>query len=264
MLKKIRNKLTDPRLEGVDVDSPELLVVHRKIMMEKKIMREVFTDFYNLCINYDRKYFSGEGKRIEIGAGVSFFKEVYPEIISTDIKPADNLDYVLDALDMDLPDSSVRAFYGLNCFHHFPTPNQFFKELERTLVPGGGCVLIEPFYGPVAAKMYKSLFDTETFDPNQVAWKSESSIMHGANQALSFIVFIRDRALFEEKYPELELVLTKPLPNYMRYLLSGGLNFRSLVPGFFSPVIKGLEWLISPLNNILALHYAIVIRKKSN
>ena len=264
LLKKIRNKLSDPRLKGVDVDSPELLIVHRKIMMEKRIMREVFTEFYKTCINNDQKYFSGEGQRIEIGAGVSFFKELYPEIISTDIKPADNLDRVLDALDMDLPNQSVRAFYGINCFHHFPSPNQFFKELERTLVPGGGCVLIEPYYGAVAAKMYKSLFDTETFDPNQKEWESNSSIMYGANQALSYIVFVRDRKLFEERYPSLEIVQIKPLSNYMRYLLSGGLNFRSLVPGVISPIIKGVEWLITPLNRVLGLHYGIVIRKRNN
>jgi len=264
ILKKIRNILSDPRLEGVDVDSPELLVVHRKIMMEKRIMREVFTGFYNTCMAYDQKYFTAEGQRIEIGAGVSFFKEVYPEIIATDIKPADNLDRVLDALNMDIDDNSVRAFYGLNCFHHFPSPDRFFKELERTLVPGGGCVLIEPYFGPVAAKMYKSLFDTETFDPNQKDWESDSSVMYGANQALSYIVFVRDRKLFEEHYPDLEIVKIKPLPNYLRYLLSGGLNFRSLVPGFMSPVIQFMEWLISPLNRVLALHYSIVIRKKES
>ena len=263
LLKNIRDKLSDPRLKGVDVDSPELLVVHRQIMMEKRIMREVFTEFYQTCINYDNAYFKGDGLRIEIGAGVSFFKEVYPEIIATDIKAADNLDRVLDALYMDLEPQSVRAFYGLNCFHHFPNPDKFFRELDRTLVTGGGCVLIEPYYGPLAAKMYKSLFDTEIFDPNQKEWVSNSSIMHGANQALSYIVFVRDRKIFEERYPNLEIVQIKPLSNYLRYLLSGGLNFRSLVPGFMSPAIRALEWLISPVNKILGLHYAIVIRKKN-
>ena len=262
ILKKIRNKLSDPRLQGVDVDSPELLVVHRKIMMEKRIMREVFTEFYNSCIRYDEKYFSGDGQRIEIGAGVSFFKEVYPEIIATDIKPAENLDRVLDALKMDLEDESVRAFYGLNCFHHFPSPDQFFKELQRTLIPGGGCVLIEPYYGPIAAKMYKSLFDTEVFEPEQKEWESDSSIMHGANQALSYIVFVRDRKLFEDKYPDLEIVLVNPMTNYMRYLLSGGLNFRSLVPSVLSPLVKVVEWLITPLKKLFGLHYSIVIRKR--
>jgi SAM-dependent methyltransferase len=222
----------------------------------------VFRGFYDYCINTDKKYFQGSGQRIEIGAGVSFFKNIYPEIVSTDIKKADNLDRVLDALDMDLNDNSVRAFYGLNCFHHFPEPRKFFSELQRTLVKGGGCVLIEPYYGPIAAKMYKNLFDTETFDKNQESWESESGYMLGANQALSYIVFVRDKKKFEKEYPGLEIVRIKVMNNYLRYLISGGLNFRSLLPTFMSPVIKLTEFVISPFNRLLGLHYAIVIRKK--
>lgn len=262
VLKKMIRLMADPRLKGVDVDSDKLLKVHRQIMLEKPMMNQVFKGFYKSCIKLDNKYFTSKGSRIEIGAGVSFFKDVYPEIISTDIKKADNLDRVLNALDMDLPDNSVRAFYGLNCFHHFPEPRKFFNELERTLKNGGGCILIEPYYGPVASKIYKNLFDTETFDPNQEQWESESSYMLGANQALSYIVFIRDKAKFESEFRNLEIVTNKVMNNYLRYLISGGLNFRSLLPSFMSPVIKFIEFILQPINEKLALHYAIIIRKK--
>ncbi len=262
LLKNIIRNLADPRLKDVDVDSDELVKVHRQIMLEKPIMNHVFREFYDACINFDKKYFNGNGQRIEIGAGVSFFKDIYPEIISTDIKKADNLDKVLNALDMDLDNNSVRAFYGLNCFHHFPEPRKFFAELQRTLIKGGGCVLIEPYYGPVASKMYKNLFDTEIFDKSQLEWESKSGYMLGANQALSYIVFVRDKDKFEKEYPELEIVRMKVMNNYLRYLISGGLNFRSLLPSFMSPVIKFMEFIISPLNRIFGLHHVIVIRKK--
>ncbi len=263
LLKKFIRFLAEPRLKGIDVDSDDLVKIHRQIMLEKPMMNQVFKGFYDSCIYYDKKYFSNKGLRIEIGAGVSFFKDIYPEIISTDIKKADNLDRVLDALDMDLEDNSVRAFYGLNCFHHFPEPRKFFSELQRTLIKGGGCILIEPYYGPVAAKMYKNLFDTEIFDPEQENWETEAGFMLGANQALSYIVFIKDRTKFESEFPELEIVKTKVMNNYLRYLVSGGLNFRSLLPSFMSPVIKFLEFLLRPFNRILGLHYAIIIRKKT-
>ncbi len=262
ILKIVSQKLADPRLEGIDVDSDRLVEVHRQIMLEKPMMNQVFKDFYNKCIELDNTYFSGTGQRIEIGAGVSFFKNEYPEVIATDIKEATNLDRVLDALNMDLADKSVSAFYGLNCFHHFPKPRKFFAELERTLVQGGGCVLIEPYYGPIATKMYKNLFDTEIFDPEQKEWESESGIMQGANQALSYMVFIRDRDKFEREFPQLEIVKIEILNNYLRYLISGGLNFRSLLPSFISPLIRGTEYLFKPINKYLGLHYAIVIRKK--
>lgn len=263
MFKRILNFLREPRVQGIDPDSDELLVVHRKVLMEKPMMKQVFSEFYSTCITLDEKYFSGSGKRVEIGAGVSFFKQQHPEIVSTDIKRAENLDMVLDAQNMALEDNSVRAIYGINCFHHFPEPEKFFHELERVLVKGGGCILIEPYYGAVAKRFYKRLFETECFEPDQKEWTNYSAgVMKGANQALSYIVFIRDRKEFERLHPQLEIVLQRPLANYVRYLCSGGLNFRQLLPGFFSPVLKGVEFLLTPLHRVLGLHHVIVIRKR--
>lgn len=260
---KLRNFLQDPRLNGVDVDSDDLLSIHRKILTEKKMMHDVFAEFYETCVDLDNKFFEGVGKKVEIGAGVSFFKEEFPEIISTDIKMAPNLDMIVDAMNMDFENKSVRAIYGINCFHHFPDPEKFFNELERVLVDGGGCVLIEPYYGHVARRFYKKLFDTETFDMGQAEWKNlDNHVMTGANQALSYIVFVRDLAKFASLNPGLEIVYQEPLSNYLRYLFSGGLNFRSLVPGWMSPIIKAKEFLLFPFAKVFALHHVIVIKKK--
>ena len=164
---------------------------------------------------------------------------------------------------MPFEDKSIRAIYGINCFHHLPDPDKFFKELVRVLDNAGGCVLIEPFYGFAARRFYKKLFDAETFDPAQKVWKNETQgFMVGANQALSYIVFKRDKILFEKLYPNLEIVLQKPLNNYLRYLFSGGLNFRQVLPAFFSPFIFLIELLLYPINSVFALHQVIVIRKK--
>ncbi len=259
----IRKFLYEPRLQGVDVNSDKLLEIHRQVLLKKKIMCHVFREFYDACINADNKYFTATGNRIELGAGVSFFKEVYPELISTDIKSSPWLDRILDAQKMDLPDNSTRAFYAINCFHHLPDVDSFFSELLRVLKPGGGCILIEPYHGAIASRFYKRIFDTETFDKSQNEWKYKvGGVMAGANQALSYIVFKRDLSLFLKKYPQLEVVEQKVLPNYLRYLLSGGLNFRQIIPSFCEPLIKLMELLISPFNSILGLHHSIVIRKK--
>jgi SAM-dependent methyltransferase len=263
VLKQVRDVLHEPRLKDVDVDSDQLLVIHRAILQEKPMMNEVFKEFYDLCIDLDNQYFSGSGKRVEIGAGVSFFKKLYPEIVSTDIKRADNLDMVLDAQNMDLPDGSVRALYGLNCFHHFPEPCKFFNELKRVLNPGGGCVLIEPYFGFVAERFYKNVHEVETFDGNQKEWENNAlGFSSNANQALSYIVFVRDRTKFDKLYPELEIVVQKPIHNYLRYLLCGGLNFRQVLPSWTSPVIKVVEALMIPVSKIFALHHVVVIRKR--
>ena len=261
---RFRRSLADPRLAGVDYDGDELAVVHRRILSEKPLMRAVFTEFYRACRKLDERHFSGAGLRVELGAGVSLLKEVYPDVLCTDVKSTPSVDIVVDAQAMPFAEASVRALYAINCFHHFPQPERFFGELERVLAPGGGCVLIEPYHGPVARWFYRRLFDTETFDPDVPGWTNvDAGVMKGANQALSYIVFERDVDRFRARHPRLELVHRAPLRNYVRYLVSGGLNFRQLVPTFLAPVLVGVEALLSPLAPVLALHHVVVLRKPS-
>jgi len=260
-----RKLLAEPRLKDVNLDSDDCVKIHRAVLLEKSMLKEVFYEFYNLCYTLDSRFFTATGERIEIGAGTSFFKQCHPEVISTDIKKAPHLDKVIDAQNMNISDNSVRSIYGINCFHHFPAPELFFKELQRVLTLGGGCILIEPYYGLFAKEFFKRVFTSEHFDKKQQSWWDSSnnmSIMMGANQALSYIVFNRDRKEFENKYPNLNIVLLRPLNNYLRYLGSGGLNFRQLLPNVLTPLLKFLEFLLIPLNRILALHYVIVIRKE--
>ena len=76
LFKKLRTWLQEPRLIGVDPDSERMLEIHSKVLYEKPMMRDVFSEFYDACIQLDEKYFSdSKAKRVEIGAGVSFFKK---------------------------------------------------------------------------------------------------------------------------------------------------------------------------------------------
>ncbi len=263
----LRNMLTEPRLRGVDLESDARIPIHRQILSERKIIRDVFFEMYNLCISLDEKYFTGSGRRVEVGAGGSLFKNAFPEITTTDIVLAPNLDLVVDAQLLPFPDKSIRAVYGINCFHHFPSPQKFFSELDRVLVPGGGCVLIEPYYGPFAGFLWKRLFDTERFDKDQLAWEGDAATMgamSGANIATSYIIFKRDRKLFEQRNPNLEIVIQEPISNYVRYLMSGALNFRPLVPTFMEPALRFAEVCLRPLAGALAIEYATVLRKKQD
>jgi SAM-dependent methyltransferase len=153
----------------------------------------------------------------------------------------------------------------MNCFHHFPKKEAFLRELLRIVHPGGGCVLVEPYFGPCASLLYKRLFTSETFDKSAASWNREDGarVMVGANQAASYLVFVRDRARFSALFPDLEIVHLEPLGNYLRYLLSGGLNFRPLVPPGAAGALTLVETLLIPLRHVLALHQVIVIRKRA-
>jgi len=262
---KLTEWLSEPRLKGIDLDSNELLLIQREILTEKTMFKEVCKELYDICIRLDRQYFRGDQKRVEIGSGVSLFKHFYPEVISTDVKSAPHLDQVVDAQNMPFDAGSIRGIYAISTFHHCSNPHRFFDELERVLVPGGGCVIIEPYYGFMAEKTFQRTFDSEYFDKNQRTWESsrEMTFMKEANQALSYIVFVRDRVKFEKMHSNLEIMHQETLPNYLRYILSGGLNFKQILPNVTIPLLRFFEGILRPLERWTALHHVIVLRKRS-
>jgi len=262
-MKWLLDRLRDDSVRTVDVDDASRLAVHGEILSRKKMLRQVFTEFHHVFHKLDESLLSAEGLRIEVGAGVSPMRDSYPDVLATDIVRSDYLDRVLDAEQMDLPDDSVRVFYLQNSFHHFPHPDRFFSELERVVKPGGGAIMLEPYYGPFAGFLFKRLFRTEGYDKHALSWETPvSGPMNGANQAMSYVVFVRDRQVFEEKHPCLKVVRHELAGNYVRYLLSGGLNFRQLFPDACIPFLKRLEFGLIPLNRWVALHHIIVLRKE--
>ncbi len=264
MIKKIRNWLIEPLIKNLDVDSVDITVAHREVLKKKYMLKKLFENFYYRCDYLDKKHFyqSKSNKRLEIGSGSSFIKEFYPDIMTSDIKPLPFVDLVCDATQMPFPDNDLRAIYGINVFHHIPNPRLFFQEALRVLAPGGGIILIEPYHGPMARKLFSNLHDSEGFDMTSPNWETPvTGPMSNSNQALSYIVFKRDRELFEREFPELEIVIEHP-HTHLWYLLSGGVNFRQLVPNWGTIVIKGLEKLLSPLNHWIAFQQSIVIRKR--
>ncbi|MBW3096885.1 class I SAM-dependent methyltransferase [Pseudohoeflea coraliihabitans] len=262
-MKRIFGLLRRREIEQLDVDSDRRFYIHKKILASKPMLQGVFADFHRLFHALDRQYFTGEGSRIELGAGVAPMRERYADVIASDIVPSPGIDQVIDAQSTCLPDKSVRVFFGQNCFHHFPNPDRFFAEVLRVVSPGGGVVLLEPYYGPFASFLYPRLFPTEGFDKHFPSWETPVvGPMNGANQALSYIVFERDREEFERKYPELEIVHRQVCGNYIKYLLSGGLNFRTLWPKFGIPLLTGVEYVLRPFGKYLSIHHIIVIKVK--
>jgi len=58
------------------------------------------------------------------------------------------------------------------------------------------------------------------------------------------------------------MVYTTILPNYLRYLLSGGLNFRQVIPSFLAPLLRKVELASSQLTRVLGLHHVLVLRRR--
>lgn len=95
-----RNWLIDPTVEAHDVDSPEFSLAHRLIVQRKLILRKLFESFYQECRAMDLQYFDHcqGGGRLELGSGAGIISEVYPDVITSDMKVLPFIDLVLDAL----------------------------------------------------------------------------------------------------------------------------------------------------------------------
>ena len=124
-------------------------------------------------------------------------------------------------------------------------------------------ILLDPYYGPFKSFLLKRLSPTEGFDKNFSSWETAViGPMNGANQVLSYIIFVRDRNKFEKKYPRLKVVYQKTLGHYLKYILFSGLSFRPLLPTKISHLVDFSQWCPLPFKFWHRLHHNIVIRKK--
>ena len=100
------------------------------------------------------------------------------------------------------------------------------------------------------------------YDSNHPAWKMPKL----NNLNITEAAYLKQKIFggsffFINDFPNLEIKYHKTTSNYMRYLLSGGLNFKQLVPNFMERPIKFLEYLFTPFHSFTALHHVIVIKK---
>ena len=264
MMRMLRDWLIDPSVESLDVDGPGFSIAHRRVVQRKIMLRRLFESFYHRCRDIDLRYFGDcPGVRLEIGSGAGIMKDVFADVITSDIKHLPFIDIVLSAERLPFRNNSLRAIYGINVFHHLPRPRAFFEEVIRVLHPGGGVVLVEPFYGPLATWVFRNLHKSEGFDPEAPSWESSDEMgpFSKANQALSYVIFKRDRDSLDREFPQLDVVLKGP-HTHVWYVTSGGVNFRQLLPDSFTPLVKFTERILSPFNRWIALQHTIVLRKK--
>jgi SAM-dependent methyltransferase len=249
---------------GINVDSNLLLERHMAVLHDKVLLRSAFETFYEDMARLCDYHFRIDGLEIELGTGSGFFKKLRPALITSDVRKAEHIDMEVDAQQMPFDTDSVRCVYAINVFHHLPSPELFLAELERVLKRGGGCILIEPHNGFMSALLHRHLHSDEYFDVDAVDWKSVDigGPLSGANQALAHIVFHRDRQRFEQRFgTRLRVIHEGYVLNALRYLFSGGVNFRPLLPSFMEMPLRLLERAGQVVARHWSLHQVIVITK---
>jgi SAM-dependent methyltransferase len=250
------------RLRGwddvADLDAPATTIAHGQIIRSKPFLRRLYVDFYRRLAGWLPPQNDGRCV-VELGSGGGFIKDIIPDARTSDVLDLPDVDMSFPGQTMPFEDGAVDAFVMLDVLHHLPAPAEFFEEASRCLRPGGRIVMIEPA-NTVFARFIYQRFHHEGFDPSGPWALSGQGPLSAANGAMPWIIFVRDRERFDREFPELSVIHMTPHTPW-RYLLSGGVSMRQLVPSWSYSLLGGLEWLASPLRRWIGMFYTIVVEK---
>jgi len=243
--------------EKYNLDDRCTSILHREIIKRKSFLKNIYNDYY---WEFKKSLRNAELKCIvEIGSGGGFIKEIIPNTITSDIINIPDMDIIFSALKMPFKDNSVDAFLMIDVLHHLRDAKVFFKEAIRCLKVGGKIVMVEPANTLWSKFVYKN-FHHETFDPSGT-WGCESDRpLSVANGAIPWIVFCRDRRHFQKEFPSFKVLKLKSHTPF-RYIVSGGVSMRQLLPSFAYNIVKGIELILSPLNKYCGMFMTVELEK---
>ena len=253
----LRRLLAHPLTSELDLDNPATTELRNQIIASKPFLRSIYDEWYGML---SKELPSGEGQVLELGSGAGYCGKFIPGLITSEIFHCSRARVVADAQRMPFADGSLRAIVMTDVLHHMPNVELFFREASRCLRRGGKILMIEPWVTPWSRVIYTRLHH-EPFLPEAENWSfSSSGPLSGSNSALPWIVFVRDREKFRSLFPEFSREQMRPFMPF-RYIISGGVGMRSLMPGFAYPVWKGVEWMLEPVMPYLAMFVFVSLRR---
>lgn len=249
--------LEHPLTKGIPLDSPLTTERRRAIVAGKPFLRRIYDEWYR---DLAQRVPSGPGRVLELGSGAGFFEKYLPDVIRSEVFECADVDLIADARQLPFASDSLRAIVMTDVFHHVPDVRRFMREASRTVRHGGVIAMVEP-WSTTWSRFAYSRFHHEPFRPGVTRWEFEATgPLSSANGALPWIVFVRDRATFEREFPQwIVEEITPGMP--LRYLLSGGISLRTLMPGWTFAAWRGVERLLMPVMDDVAMFATIILRR---
>jgi SAM-dependent methyltransferase len=240
-----------------DIDSPERTLEHKELILTKSFLKRIYLDWYAWFLKKMPEF--SDGPVIELGSGGGFLKELAPAIISSDILNLPGNDMCFSALDMPFKDNEISGIVMIDTFHHIPDIEKFLTEANRVLKRRAGIMMVEPANSLWGRFIYKN-FHHEPFYPDG-GWQIETSgPLSGANGALPWIVFERDKQKFNQLFPDFKIISIE-YHSPFKYLISGGVSYKQLLPGVFYPAVNLFEKLLTMLSKHFSMFVSIHIEK---
>jgi SAM-dependent methyltransferase len=240
------------------LDSPETTNLHRTIIQHKPFLKSIYEEWYRLLAQWLP---GGDAPVIELGSGAGFAGEFLPGLITSEVCFFPSVQIIFDGQAMPFRNASLRAVTMVNVLHHVPDVRRLFEEASRCLKPGGRVVAIEPWVSSWSRLVYRNLHH-EPFDATTEEWAfPKGGRLSAANGALPWIVIERDRKRWEAEFPDLRVKFIRRIMPF-RYLVSGGIATRNLMPSFLFHFWRGFERLLDPFMSRLAMFALIVIEHR--
>ena len=249
--------LAHPLTASLDLDDPATTALRKQIIASKPFLRAIYDEWYAMLAS---ELPVCEGQVLELGSGAGYCAQFIPGLITSEVFSCPGVRIVLDAQQMPFADASLRAIVMTNVLHHIPNVNHFFAQSSRCLRSGGKILMIEPWVTSWSKLVYTHLHH-EPFHPDAPDWSFvPDGPLSGANGAIPWILFFRDRAKFESQYPDFAIERIQPFLPF-RYLVSGGVGLRSLMPGFTHAAWSGMERLLESQMPRLGMFAFISLRR---
>lgn len=257
-MKVLQSFLKHPLTKGTDLDDPKATLLHRQIIESNPFLQQIYSEWYRLLIsNLPAPSYV---PLLELGSGAGFPAQCMRSVIRSDIMQVDNIDLVCDAQQIPIFDESLSGIFMINVLHHLVDPKLFFLEAGRCLVQGGFIVMIEPWKTTWSQFVYHRLHH-EPFDTDTTCWgSSPGKPLANANGAVPWIIFSRDKKIFQYEFPQLHIDKIQPMMPFI-YILSGGLSFRNLMPRWSYKFWRMLENWLHPYIDDCGMFAIIVLRK---
>lgn len=227
--------LQHPLTRDLALDDPRTTSRRRLIIEQKPFLGRVYAEWYARILGE----LGGRAAVLEIGSGAGFFAQLLPSAISSERFWIPGVAVVADAERLPFARGALDAIVMTDVLHHLPDPAAFFREAGRCVRPGGRTVMIEPWRTGWSEFVY-GRFHHEPFQP-RAGWRiPPSGPLSGANGALPWILFERDRALFERTFPEWRVARIETMMP-LAYLASGGVSLRYSLPPWCYGAVRWLE-----------------------
>ena len=240
--------------------SYEILKKHREIWQKKKILRDIYYDWYRLI----EENMVDDRPVLEIGSGGGNFKEFFPDVISSDFIGCEWIDLNLDAHVLPFRENSLGNIIFIDVLHHLANPVHFFSEAQRVLQNNGRIIMLEPYMSPCSYIIY-NYFHQEDVDFEIDVWNKRIASNNkkpafDGNSAIPTLMFSKEIERFHKEFPGLK-VIKKDLLTFILYPLSGGFDRKSFVPAGMVKYIAFIEKIIRPFGLFFAFRTFVVIEK---